>query len=273
MRVCIALFGLNRSLPWTSKSIQEMLIDPLKQYGAQVKLYGFFNTPRQIHNPRTGESLFSFKNPGIDLLQFNEIMMVPQENEETDSLLSRFKGHDLQNNDATTTNTHRNLINQYRSLHGVMAMIESAEKPAPDAVLFARPDLEYLDRLDCPQALPMLLDGEFDMLTPTWSRWGGLNDRISLCNWRAARVYADRLSILHEIVAQSTPMNAEKILLWAARKSLLRNGDLLIRASRVRATGYTVDEGFSLDWSTQLRFLKRRVVSKIRRITSRYVSR
>ncbi len=37
MRVCIALFGLNRSLPWTHKSIIDNLITPLREYGAQVK--------------------------------------------------------------------------------------------------------------------------------------------------------------------------------------------------------------------------------------------
>jgi hypothetical protein len=267
MRLCIAMFGLNRSLPWTHRSIKDNLIRPLVQYGAQVKLYAHFNIPQGISNPRSGEKVGSFKNRGVDLLPFEQIIMEPQRNEETENLLETFKQHDLQSNDPTT-NTHRNLINQYHSLHAVMQMITNAEGNEVDAVLFARPDVEYLDRLNPANSLPSLLDGRFDLLTPTWQRWGGLNDRVCMCNLRAAKVYADRISIISEVIANKKPMNAESILLHTVQRNLLKNGDLSLRGVRVRATGYTVDEGLDLDYFTQLRFFKRRVVSKIRRMVN-----
>lgn len=264
MRVCIALFGLNRSLPWTHRSIQNNLIQPLIQYGAQVKLFGHFNIPQGINNPRSGENIGSFKNCGVDLLQFDQVIMAPQRDEENAALLEKFKHHDLQSNDPTT-NSHRNLINQYRSLQAVMQMIKNAEGDEIDAILFARPDVEYLDQLVPADALPKLLDGRFDLLTPTWQRWGGLNDRVCMCNLRAAKVYANRISIINDVVATKKPMNAESILLHTVQNNLLKNGDLSLRGVRVRATGYTVDEGLDLDYFTRLRFFKRRVISKIRR--------
>ena len=179
MRVCIALFGLNRSLPWTHRSIIDKLINPLREYGAQVKLFGHFNIPTTIHNPRSGENVGSFKNRGINLLAFDQVIMAPQKDEEVAVLLEKFKHHDLQSNDPTV-NSHRNLIHQYRSLHAVTQMIKSAEGDKVDAVLFARPDVEYLDRLLPADALPNLLSGRFDILTPTWQRWGGLNDRVCM---------------------------------------------------------------------------------------------
>ena len=267
MRVCIALFGLNRSLPWTHRSILYNLIIPLRQYGARVKLYGHFNIPTVINNPRSGEHVDSFENRGINLLAFDQVIMAPQKDEEIAVLLEKFKHHNLQSNDPTI-NTHRNLINQYRSLHAVMKMITNAEGNEVDAILFARPDVEYLDRLVPADALPNLLDGRFDLLTPTWQRWGGLNDRVCMCNLRAAKVYSDRISIIDDVVANNTAMNAESILWHTIQKNSLKNGDLSLRGVRVRATGYTVDEGLDLDYFTRLRFFKRRVVSKIRRMVN-----
>ena len=267
MRVCIALFGLNRSLPWTHKSIIDNLITPLREYGAQVKLFGHFNIPTTIHNPRSGENVGSFKNRGINLLAFDQVIMAPQKDEEVAVLLEKFKHHDLQSNDPTV-NSHRNLIHQYRSLHAVTQMIKSAEGDKVDAVLFARPDVEYLDRLLPADALPNLLSGRFDILTPTWQRWGGLNDRVCMCNLRAAKIYADRISIIDDVVANNTPMNAESILWHTVQQHSLKNGDLNLRGVRVRATGYTVDEGLDLDYFTRLRFFKRRGISRIRRLRS-----
>lgn len=265
MRVCIALFGLNRSLPWTHRSIRENLMRPLKQYGAQVKLYGHFNMPQMIQNARSGEIVESFKNKGVQLLPFDHVILAPQKDEETADLLEKFKLHNLQSND-TTVNTHRNLINQYRSLHAVMQIIQNIDGDEVDAVLFARPDLEYLNPLISADVLPKVLDGNFDLLTPAWHRWGGLNDRVCLCDLHAAKIYANRISIIDEVISRKIPMNAESILLHMVRKNFLKNGDLSLQAVRVRASGYTVDEGFDIDYLTQLKFFNRRVVSKIRRM-------
>jgi len=265
MRICIAFFGLNRSLPWTQRSIKSNLIQPLRSYGATVTLYGHFNVPKEIKNPRSGENFGAFKNQGAHLLPFNQVILEPQENTETDSLLEKFKSHDLQSND-TTGHSHRNLINQYRSLRAVMQLIEQSEGNEIDAILFARPDIEYLDKLIPENVIPGIISGQYDLLTPTWHQWGGLNDRVCLCNLTAAKIYANRLSILNEIIEAKVPMNAESILLHATKKNNLKNGELPIRGARVRVGGYTVDEGFDLSKMTQLRFFKRRVVNKLRQI-------
>ena len=112
------------------------------------------------------------------------------------------------------------------------------------------------------------VSGRFDILTPTWQRWGGLNDRVCMCNLRAAKVYADRISTIDDIVTKNIPMNAESILWNTVQQRSLKNGDLNLRGVRVRATGYTVDEGLDLDYFTRLRFFKRRVISRIRRLRS-----
>lgn len=267
MRICVALFGLNRSLPWTHKSIDRCLIQALKQAGATVKVFAHFNSPQHLSNPRSGETSGAFRNTGLERLRIDKVVIEPQNNEETAEIWERFRRHDLQSNDPTGS-THRNLINQYRSQLRVMQLIQESEGEAVDAILFARPDLEYLDPLPAHEILPLIQTRKFDILTPTWHRWGGLNDRISLCNPRAAMVYASRLALLDEIIELNEPMNAERILRHTVQRNNLTNGDLPIRAVRVRYTGYTVDEGFKLTTAEQARFLYRRVSSKIRRSIS-----
>lgn len=51
-------------------------------------------------------------------------------------------------------------------------------------------------------------------------------------------------------------MNAESILWHTVQQHSLKNRDLNLRGVRVRATGYTVDEGLDLDYFTRLRFFK-----------------
>ena len=264
MRICVALFGLNRSLPWTHQSIDRCLLQPLKQAGASVKVFAHFNSPQNLNNPRSGETSGAFRNIGLERLRIDKVMVEPQNDEDTVEILTRFKRHNLQSNDLTGS-THKNLINQYRSQLRVMQLIQESEGETVDAILFARPDLEYLDPLPAHETLPLIQSGKFDILTPTWHRWGGLNDRISLCNPRAALVYSGRLALLDEIMGLDEPMNAERILQYTVQKNNLKNGDLPIRAVRVRYTGYTVDEGFKLTTGEKARFLYRRISSKIRR--------
>lgn len=267
MRVSVALFGLNRSLPWTRRSIEKCLLHPLKQAGATVKVFAHFNAPQHLNNPRSGEKNAGFRNSGIASLQIDKMVVEPQKSQDTENLWQHFKNHDLQSNDPTGA-THRNLINQYRSQLKVLQLIQDSELDAVDAVLFARPDLEYLDPLPAREALRLIQTGTFDILTPTWHRWGGLNDRIALCNPRAAQIYTDRLRLLDEVIQMNQPMNAERILQYAIQKNNLKNGDLMIRGVRVRYTGYTVNEGFDLTVTQKTRFLYRRLASKIRRITT-----
>lgn len=267
MRVSVALFGLNRSLPWTYKSIDRFLIQPLKEAGATVKVFGHFNSPKNLNNPRSGERNEGFKNASLDKLKIDKMVVEPQKDEDTQEIWQCFKQHDLQSKDPTGA-THRNLINQYRSQMKVLQLIQESEGGHIDAILFARPDLEYLDPLPAREALEWIHMGRFDILTPTWHRWGGLNDRIALCNPRAAMAYAGRLSLLEDVVQLHQPMNAERILQYAVHKNSLKNGDLMVRGVRVRYTGYTVEEGFNLTTTEKARFLYRRVVSKVRRSIS-----
>jgi hypothetical protein len=125
MRVCLAFFGLNRSLPWTHRSIIKNLITPLRAAGADVEVFGHFNIPSEINNGRSGENVKVFQNLGVDLLPFDELILEPQIDSNCAELLSRFERHDLQSNDSSNR-SHLNLINQYHSLSSVMKMIECA---------------------------------------------------------------------------------------------------------------------------------------------------
>ena len=58
------------------------------------------------------------------------------------------------------------------------------------AVVYARPDLRYLDDLDVAQLLSRADD---ELYTPFWATWGGLNDRFAFGAPRPAAAFGRRL--------------------------------------------------------------------------------
>lgn len=267
MRICVALFGLNRSLPWTFRSIRNCLILPLERSGAEVKVYAHFNLPANIDNPRSGERVQSFENRGVELVRYDSVIVESQCDAKVMDAFAVFARHDLQCSDLSGA-THRNLLHQFRSLSAVFELIERCEEGTVDAVLFARPDLHYLDRFPVVEAMSAIQENRYDLLTPQWHQWGGLNDRIGFCNWKAARVYANRLSMIEEVVSLGRPMNSEAILHYAVQKHALKNGALSMRGARVRSGGHTLDEGFELDLLNRSVFSLRKKVHKLRQALS-----
>lgn len=263
MRICVAMFGLNRSLCWTHRSIKNCLLLPLQEAGVDVAVYGHFNMPQSVDNPRSGEKIEAFSNRGIDLIDFDQLELEAQRDEMVLADHADFMQHDLQCNDPSGA-THRNVLHQYRSLKLVMRLIERYEGDAVDGVVFARPDLYYLDRLPVADVLSIIQKEQFDLLTPTWHRWGGLNDRLAFCSWRAAKVYASRYDLISEIVLLNQPMNSESILNYTVQKYGLRNGDFSMRAARVRSGGRVRKEGFDLDLRQKLFFKYRNGMYRVR---------
>lgn len=227
-----------------------------------LAIRGHFNVPQSVDNPRSGEKLEAFSNRGTDLIDFNQMEIEAQRDERVLAEHAEFMQHDLQCNDPSGA-THRNVLHQYRSLQSVMRLIERYERRAVDGVLFARPDLYYLDRLTVAEVLSAIQTDRFDLLTPTWHRWGGLNDRLAFCSWRAAKIYANRYDLISEIISLNQPMNSESILNYAVQKHGLRNGDLPIRAVRMRSGGRVRKEGFDLNLGQRLFFKYRNALYQV----------
>lgn len=86
-----------------------------------------------------------------------------------------------------------------------------------------------------------------DLITPSWHRWGGLNDRFALCSLRGARIYAtDRFKNLERRISLIGGLHPESLLHLSAREASLTLAFTGLRAARIRGNGRQQEENFQL---------------------------
>lgn len=68
LNVVIGLFGLNRSLRWTRRSLERNVLRPFEQAGAKVRTLAHLNMPKVITNLRSRERGVKHRTVGLDQL-------------------------------------------------------------------------------------------------------------------------------------------------------------------------------------------------------------
>lgn len=238
------------------------MIEPIRSYAGSVKIIGHFNVPQQVISPRSHEYILHYSDSGTYGLPFDDLSLEEQRFDDIHDKAERFYKHDLMSKDQTQS-THNNLLFQYFSLNRVYQMVQQSSEYPFDAYLFLRPDLQYLDRLPVAELLDAVIVGKFDIMTPQWHQWWGLNDRFAFCSTDAASVYCGRFERIGEIVQRNQPMNAEMILQYCVDNAGLRSGVFGTRALRVRADGRTLVEGFELSLWLRTIIMLRKIRARI----------
>lgn len=235
MNVVLGFFGLTRSLRRTAGSIRTQIVDPLHEAGFGLRRAGHFNLPGHITNPRSGELGIVPDRTEAALLDLDACLIEKQDDravEDSWQLACAFP-------DAFGDGYRslRNLCHQLRSLDRLWSLIEFLDVAADDIVIFLRPDLLYLDRLDVRATLAPLLAGESDIVVPSWQSWGGANDRFAFATADAARIYATRWRQFADACLLMGGMHSERFLDHVIRSRGLRTRDTDLRAVRMRADG------------------------------------
>lgn len=243
-RVAVCLYGVNRSLSITHRSIADQVLAPWSEIG-EVRLYGAFLQPRAgLNNPRSAEVGVALESDSLRLLPFEKISLHDQDAFDAAVNLDRV----LPLVSDYYKDGHSSTRNIFRSLYAMHKVHELATDDAEyDYVLFVRPDLFYIDRFDAFRMVRDLGDPrECRVLTPLWQQWGGLNDRLAICTPSAAAAFAKRFEQILDFCAHADEgIQAERLLLWFC----LRNGVafdrfMTERGIRVRATGMFREEQF-----------------------------
>jgi hypothetical protein len=140
------------------------------------------------------------------------------------------------------------LMNMIREMYSVQTVWNLASKVMPDYVLFLRPDLIYHDTIDFKKYLSLIDRANGPMvITPSWQKWGGLNDRFGFANFSGATIYGKRFDLFWKYVhlVRGYPQ-AEAILFTTL---YLEGVDYSVTAnetaSRVRAGGVIKAEDFN----------------------------
>ncbi len=235
MRVVVGYFGLTRSLRFTAPAIRGNILAPLRQHGFDILQVGHFNLPERIDNPRSGEAGIVPDRGEAALLDLDLCWIEPQR----DGAIAREYELASAFPDAFADGyaSLRNLCHQLRSLDRLWSLITLAAPDPADLVIFLRPDLLYLDRLDPPTTLAPLLADACDLVVPSWQGWGGINDRFAFATAAAAGIYASRWRCLVDACLDMGFLHAEHFLRQVVERAGLRTVTTELRAVRVRADG------------------------------------
>ena len=234
MQVLVGFFGITRSLRFTIGSVRGRLLEPIQDAGIPFRTFGHFHLPDRITSSRSGEEGVRPNAEEAKLLGLDHCLIDAQDPALVADSLAACQAYPDHFGDGYAT--MRNLCFQLRSLDRLWTLM-APEVAADDWVLFARPDLLYLDRLDIPGVVARLDAGGYEMAVPAWHGWSGLNDRFALCNAYAAEVYATRGKHLAASAARTGNPQSERLLADVAAGAGLRVAGLSTRAVRIRADG------------------------------------
>jgi hypothetical protein len=235
MKICLALFGITRSLSYTKDSIIENVINPLSAF-SDFELVGHFYENSFVQDEDEVNNVEDH-----ELLPFDDIQLQKADNPESSEDYKELIGFgDFWNNDFKSA---RNLFLQLNSLK---ALHDFPQVRNSDICVFLRPDLRYHTSFG--RVIPELKAlNEGEAMIPFWQHWnGGLNDRFAACKGDLAKsAYATRGELALEFCKQSnSPLQSEQLLQYSMQINMVKTKSLDIKASRVRANGDEVKEDF-----------------------------
>jgi hypothetical protein len=261
LQCLVSFYGLNRSLRWTRRSIEKKIINPLRAAKISVRFCAHFNDPKTIYNEHSEELGITVTRVGINRLPLDYLLIEDQHEQLIprvilDTIEYLHHGPRLERRE-----TMLNLLFQLYSLNQLWRLVELTKNDF-DFYIFVRPDMEYLDGLDVDSLCGQIINQNKDLITPSWGKWGGLNDRFAFCSRKGAEVYARRLACVERFCAERGYLHAEELLKSAAEWGNLQVGYTDMRAMRVRADGATIRGEFNVRLFEFVRGVMRKRIEK-----------
>jgi hypothetical protein len=232
MKICLALFGVTRSLSHTKDSIVDNVINPISAF-SDFELVGHFY--------ENSFDQYVDEVEDYELLPFDDVKLQAADNPENLEDYQEIKGFgDSWDDDC------KSMRNLFLQLNSLKAVHDFPQVRNSDICIFLRPDLRFHTSFGrVIPALTALNKGE--ALIPFWQHWkGGLNDRFAACKGDLSKsAYASRGDLALEFCKlANSPLQSEQLLQYSMHKNHVKTKSLDITASRVRANGAEVKEDF-----------------------------
>lgn len=242
-RIAICFFGITRSLATTLPSIHENVIAPARDL-AEVRTFAHLFDVQRVDNVRSGESGEVARDEHLSLGA--DILLL----EPPGSCLERRRFDDIAAHGDFWNDGLKSLSNLVHQLHSLDLATDAALAWSPDAVVFCRPDLRYLDSFG-PWLESALADRQDTVYVPGWQHWGGFNDRFAVCSGHAAaQAWGKRVeAALPYVKTRRRALHGERLLAWRLKRSAVRIRQMNVRAVRVRVGGREVRERFAPGWT------------------------
>jgi hypothetical protein len=238
MKISIGFFGITRSLKYTIKSINENILDILKENNIEYDIYIHTYYLTNYKNIRTGEILndYEIDNEEYKLLNPDFVEIDNQENVKKKINLSLYRTH----KDPWETNYNsvdNFILAQYSKLRLTKMIYESRKNY--DYILFMRPDCLYINKLPI---YDFNLINDNSIIIPNFHLYGNIpfNDRFCISNKNTYKIYGEVFDLLLDI-SKNKPLHSETILGEIMSNNKLNIIKIPFLFSRVRFNGNCID--------------------------------
>ena len=227
-KVAVCFWGLCRTTNHTIDSIKECIYKPLDEANIKYDIFVHtFSLETPYSNPRNSESAVNLDNELYKLLTPTYVEVEDQNKIDRHLDLSsyRTKGDPWEVSGSIHFSTFDNHIRAIYSLHKVT---EAALKGEYDRIVFARPDVKFLNPIN-PNWLRIM---ENEIILPDFHKTP-VNDRFAIASPASAKVFGQRF-LEAKAFSLKYPLHSEEYLRYCLKKAKIRILEGKIRFRRIR---------------------------------------
>jgi len=220
--IAICFWGLTRSLQHTISSIEEMILEPLREHGFQYKIFlHTYQLGNSYSNKRTGEKDCFLDPEQWKLLEPDHVRLENQEKVDQSLQLEKYHSSvDPWENNYSTLDNH---VRALWSLYQVSLLWENSHTPF-NYVMYCRPDVLFLTPLE--KSFFDEVD-EKSIILPDFHEYP-INDRFCIAKPKVAVIYGKRFLKALEY-SKTKSLHSETFL-----RDTLRSHKITIHKRRIR---------------------------------------
>lgn len=235
MKIAICFWGLTRSLKYTIDSIKKNIFDVLTEKNIDYdKFLHTYYFDGEFNNRYTNEKSVSLDFEEYKLLEADYVKIENQDEVKKTIDFSKYDYNGKVHNNRTMRN---NAVLGLNSMKEVTKMVEETEIKY-DYIMFIRPDCKFLKKFNTRW---FILSHGKKVLTPSFGKSGGYNDRMFIGNYNQGIIFGKSLDYLEEYTGLKVYI-AEKFTKWLIHVKMFPNGRSFVRYidfnfQRIRANG------------------------------------
>uniref|UniRef100_A0A6C0AEG9 Uncharacterized protein n=1 Tax=viral metagenome TaxID=1070528 RepID=A0A6C0AEG9_9ZZZZ len=232
-KIAICFWGLTRSLKYTIDSLKLYFLDILNKNDVEYDIYMHTYKIDSIYtNERSSEFNIKLDFEEHNLLNPKYYMIENQDDVKEMLKLEEYRTHkDPWNNDYKTCD---NFICALYSKYQVTQMLLNTEIKY-DNIIFCRPDLKMINEFPI-NSLNIYSDEDI-FYTPDFHKFGGLNDRFFVSNYKNGIIYGEAFKFLKEYSKTQNIHSETYCLNYLVKMNKLISLELKFYFHRMRANG------------------------------------